>query len=62
MLDQLLQELLPFAKIQFFSGLFSAVFCDIDLKFSIWICHGIIQIKFNFRHASPIFTGVIALC
>ena len=40
-------ELLPFAKI-LFSGLFSPVFCDIDLKCGIWICLGIIQIKFNF--------------
>ena len=44
-----------------FSGLFSAVFWDIDLKFDIWICHDIIQIKFEFGHAWPTFTGVIAL-
>ena len=47
MLDLLLQELLPFAKI-LFSRLFSGVF---DLKFSILICHDVIQIKFEFHHA-----------
>ena len=45
-----------------FSRLFSAVFWDIELKFDIWICHDIIQIKFDFRHAWLTFTGVIALC
>ena len=28
----------------------------------MWICLDIIQIKFEFRHAWPTFTGVIALC
>ena len=28
----------------------------------IWICHHIIQIKFEFCHAWPTFIGVIALC
>ena len=60
MLDLLLQELLPFAKI-LFSRLFSAIFWDIVLKFGIWICHNIIQIKFEFLHAWPIFTVVISL-
>ena len=45
-----------------FSRLFSAVFWDIYFKFGIWIGHDIIQIKFEFRHAWPTFTGVIALC
>ena len=45
-----------------FSGVFSAVLWDIDFKFGIWICLDIIQIKFEFRHAWPTFTGVIALC
>ena len=31
-------------------------------NFGIWICLDIIQIKFEFRHAWPTFTGVIALC
>ena len=55
-------ELLPFAKIQF-SGLFSPVFCDIDLKFGIWIYLNIIvQIKFDFCCVWPTFTWVITLC
>ena len=31
-----------------FSGLFSAIFKDIDLKFSIWICLDLIQITISF--------------
>ena len=31
-----------------FSGLFSSVFWDIDLKYGVWICHNIIRIKFEF--------------
>ena len=34
----------------------------LTLKICIWICLDIIQIKFEFRHAWPTFTGVIALC
>ena len=60
-IDKFLQELLPFAKIQI-SRFFSVTFWDIDLKFGIWICLNIIQIKFEFCHAWPTFTGVIALC
>ena len=45
-----------------FSELFSVVLWDIDLKFRMWIRLDIIQIKFEFRHAWPTFTGVIALC
>ena len=41
---------------------FSVVLWVIDLKFGIWICLDIIQIKFEFRHAWPTFTRVIALC
>ena len=38
-------------------------FLDIDLKFDIQvcICHDKRQIKFEFRHAWPTFTRVIAL-
>ena len=61
MLDLLLQELLPFAQM-LFSRLFSAVFWDIQLKFCIWIAFVSIQIKFEFRHAWPSFTGVNAVC
>ena len=47
-----------------FSRFFSAVFWDIDLKFGIWTCHNIIQIKFEFRHDWLTFIGVtgIVLC
>ena len=45
--DVLLLGLLPFAK-TYVSGHFSTVFCDIDLKFGIWICLDIIQINFDF--------------
>ena len=47
--DLLLHELLPFAKISF-SKLFFVIFRHIDLKFHIWICLDIIQIKFNFYY------------
>ena len=49
----------PFTQ---FSRLFSVVLWDIDLKFGIWICLDIIQIKFDFCHAWLIFTWVITLC
>ena len=45
-----------------FSELFSVVLWDIDLKFGIWICLDIIQIKFDFGHVCSTFTWVIALC
>ena len=45
-----------------FSALFSVVFWDIDLKFGIWICLHITQIKFDFGRVWPTFTWVIALC
>ena len=45
-----------------FSKLFSVVLWDIDLKFGMWICLDIIQIKFEFCHAWLTSTGVIALC
>ena len=43
-----------------FSELFSAVLWDIDLKFGIWICLDMIQIKFDFCVVHPTFTGVIS--
>ena len=45
-----------------FSELFSVVLWDIDLKFSIWICVDIIQIKLDFGRVWHTFTWVIALC
>ena len=45
-----------------FSTLFSVVLWDIDLKFGIWICLHIIQIKFDFGRVWPTITWVIALC
>ena len=56
--DLLLLELLPFAKI-LLSWFFSLVFCDLDLKFSIWICLDIIQINFDFCYVWLTFTWVI---
>ena len=53
--------LLPFARIHF-CGLFSAVVWDIKLKFCIWICVDLMQIRFEFCHAWFTFTGVIDLC
>ena len=61
MLNSILQELLPFAKIEF-SGLFCAVFWDNELKFGIWIGLDLIQVKFDISPAWPSFTRVIALC
>ena len=53
----------PLLKFCFlFSGLFSAIFWDIQLKFCIWIAFVSIQTKFKFRHGLPSFTGVNALC
>ena len=55
-LDKFLQELLPFAKI-LFSGLFSAVFWDIQWQFGIWIVFDSIQSdQVKFRHDWPTFT------
>ena len=59
--DLLLHELLPFVKIPF-SGHFFVIFRHIELKFHIWICLDIIQVKIDFGRVWPTFTGVIALC
>ena len=45
-----------------FSELFSVVLWDIDLKFGLWICLHIIQIKFDFGRVWFTLTWVIALC
>ena len=46
-LGLLLQELLPFAKIQF-PGFFSAAFWDIELKFGVWIYFALIKSSLSF--------------
>ena len=46
-LGLLLQDLLPFAKIQF-PGFFSAAFWDIELKFGVWIYFGLTRSRFSF--------------
>ena len=51
----------PLLKLKF-SGLFSAVAWDIDLKFGIWICHDTMQLMLEFRHTWPTLKGVITLC
>ena len=43
----LLQELLPFAKIQF-SRFFSAAFSDIQMKYGIWIYFDLIHMSSSF--------------
>ena len=58
--DLLLHELLPFAKISF-SGLSFVIFWHIELKFHVWICLDIIQVKLDFGRVWPTFTWVIAL-
>ena len=45
-----------------FSGLFFIIFWHIDLKFHIWICLDIIQVKFDVCRVWPTFNWVIALC
>ena len=45
-----------------FSDFSQLSFEIIDFKFSIWICHDIIQIKVELHHAWPTFIRVIALC
>ena len=61
MLDLLLQEYMPFAKIDF-SGIFSAAFWDIQLKFGtcISVYFDFMQINFQFFKASTL-TGEITL-
>ena len=49
----------PLQKIEF-SGLFSLVFCDIDLKFGLLICLDVIQIKFEFGHVWSNCTPIIS--
>ena len=45
-----------------FSALFSYMLWHIELKFCIWLCFNVLQIKFECRHFSSIFEGVMLLC
>ena len=44
-----------------FSALFSYMLWHIELKFCIWLCFYVLQIKFECRHFASIFEGVIPL-
>ena len=44
-----------------FSALFSFVIWHILLKFCIWFCFDVLQIKFEYRHFASIFEGVMSL-
>ena len=45
-----------------FSALFSYMLWHIELKFCIWLCFDVLQIKFDYRHFASIFEGVMPLC
>ena len=45
-----------------FSALFSYMLWHIKLKFCIWLCFNVLQIKFECRHFASIFEGVMPLC
>ena len=44
-----------------FSALFSYMLWDIELKFCIWLCFIVLQIKFECRQLASIFVGVMPL-
>ena len=44
-----------------FSALFSNMLWDIELKFCIWLCFTVLQIKFKCRQFASIFVGVMPL-
>ena len=44
-----------------FSTLFSYMLWGIELKFCIWLCFTVIQIKFECRQFASIFVGVVSL-
>ena len=59
---QFLLELCPFLTSNMqFSALFSYMLWDIDLKFCIWLCFTVLQIKFECRQFASIFVGVMPL-
>ena len=45
-----------------FSALFSYMLWYIELKFCIWFCFSVLQIKYECRHFASIFEGVMHLC
>ena len=59
---QFLLELCPFwtSNMQF-SALFSYMLWHIELKFCIWLCFTILQIKFECHQFASIFVGVMPL-
>ena len=65
-LRQFLWELCPFWNLNYwkytqFSALFSYMLWHIDLKFCIWLCFTVLQIKFECRQFASIFVGVMSL-
>ena len=44
-----------------FSALFSYMLWHIELKFCIWLCYTILQIKFEWRQFALMFVGVMPL-
>ena len=65
-LRQFLWELCPFWNLQYwkykFSALFSYMLWYIELKFCIWLCLTVLQIKFDCRRRfASIFVGVMPL-
>ena len=44
-----------------FSALFSYMLWHIELKFCIWLCFTVLQIKFEYRQFASIFVGVMPL-
>ena len=64
-LRQVLLELCPFWNLEYwkytFSTLFSYMLWHIELKFCIWLCFTVLQIKFECRQFASIFVGVMPL-
>ena len=59
---QFLLELCPFLTSNMqFSALFSYMLWDIELKFCIWLCFTVLQIKFECCQFASIFVGVMPL-
>ena len=59
---QFLNELCPFLDLEYsFSALFFYMLWGIELKFCIWLCNHVLQIKFVFHWISSIFEWVMPL-